>query len=70
MSDEPQNLPVRMMTDGATAQLRVVTNVLVAITDDGLRIEARRLHAELIRQAAQLARRYDFELNTRSSRER
>lgn len=53
MSDEPHNVAVRTLADGATAQLR-------NLAKHADREEARRMHAELIRIAAELARKYEF----------
>ena len=53
MPEPVPNLTVRTLANGATAQLRS----LVEFAD---REEARRLHAELLRLAKQLAAKHDF----------
>lgn len=53
MADGSNKLVVRTLANGATAQLR-------SIIDDADYDEARRIHAELTRIAAQLAQKHKF----------
>lgn len=53
MPEEHHQLVIRTIANGATAQLRVI----VEVAD---REEGRRIHAELLRIATELARKHDF----------
>lgn len=53
MPEEHHQLVIRTIANGATAQLRVIVDVAD-------RAEARRLHAELMRIATQIAVKHDF----------
>jgi chaperonin GroEL (HSP60 family) len=53
MSDASQQLVIRTLANGATAQLRT-------IIEEADRDEARRIHSELIRIAAQLREKHGF----------
>jgi hypothetical protein len=53
MPEIPESLVVRTLANGATAQLR-------SVIDFANREEARRIHAELLRLAHQLAQKHEF----------